>query len=495
MKAYSLLLVLICMQIGCTQANHHQNSRHVKGVLIKNITLISSELDAPLLNQDVYLEGNKIVAIGQNLESDAAQIIKGTGKFLTPGLIDAHTHLDGIPGMSFEDMQANAQVVADAAQQIPKSYLYHGFTTVIDLHTSADSIARWNSQVIRPTAYFCGAAPMKDGYPMRFIPKPLRYQITPYFLMDGGPVPEGIDASQHTPQSVITRMKSEGAICVKTHYESGFGGRGNWPVPSLTLIRELKNEAKKAGLPVLLHANAQVAQRFGNEAGVDMFAHGMWTWDDQTANSLSSGITDILDKTIKQRIYFQPTVQVLYGERDVFNPEYLKQNALSNVLPKSVIDWYATAAGQSYRNNMAQLPYVKNLLMQNKWRDINALPIQRVMQTLTYMASNGAMLSFGSDTPSDMTFANPHGLNGRFEMKRWQEAGVTPEQFLKAATLNNAEFFNLEEKMGSIQIGKQADLLILKENPLLSIDAFDSIETVISEGKVLARESLSAREE
>jgi imidazolonepropionase-like amidohydrolase len=62
-------------------------------------------------------------------------------------------------------------------------------------------------------------------------------------------------------------------------------------------------------------------------------------------------------------------------------------------------------------------------------------------------------------------------------MKRWQQAGVTPKQFLAAATIDNA---------------KRADLLILNDNPLKNIDAFDSIDTLISAGKVLPRASLAA---
>ena len=51
---------------------------------------------------------------------------------------------------------------------------------------------------------------------------------------------------------------------------------------------------------------------------------------------------------------------------------------------------------------------------------------------------------------------------------------------------------HLQHVIGSIQVGKRADLLILKDNPLKNIDAFDSIKTVISAGKVLPRVSLAA---
>ena len=324
------------------------------------------------------------------------------------------------------------------------------------------------------------------------MPKPLRYQVTPYFMLDGESVPKGIDPSQHTPHTVVTKMKADGAICVKTHYESGFGGRGNLPTPSLQLIRQLKAAASNAGLPLLLHANSQTAQEFGLKAGVDMFVHGMWTWNDGTKTSIHADISRILNSMIVQDIALQPTIQVLYGERDVFDPAYLNKTALAEVLPQRLIDWYKTSQGQDFRNRLAEMHFVKDVLQTQSWENISKQAIQRAMKTFSYLANSGGKLSFGSDTPSDLTFANPPGLNGRFEMKRWQQAGVTPKQFLAAATINNAKLFNLQNVIGSVQIGKRADLLVLKDNPLKNIDAFDSIKTVISEGEIFPRVSLAA---
>ena len=104
----------------------------------------------------------------------------------------------------------------------------------------------------------------------------------------------------------------------------------------------------------------------------------------------------------------------------------------------------------------------------------------------------GGSLLFGSDTPSDPTFANPPGLNGRLEMDRWMRAGVSPSQLLQALTVNNAEFFGLADRIGTIEAGKRADLLIVSESPLDSVSAYDSIETIILGGKVMQRSSLSA---
>jgi hypothetical protein len=60
-----------------------------------------------------------------------------------------------------------------------------------------------------------------DGYPMNFDPKPPRYRDFPYMLIEPGMrAPEGIDPAMLTPQAVVARMKSDGAICVKTFFEN-----------------------------------------------------------------------------------------------------------------------------------------------------------------------------------------------------------------------------------------------------------------------------------
>jgi hypothetical protein len=350
----------------------------------------------------------------------------------------------------------------------------------------------WNSQKIRPNAYFCGGAPYMDGYPMKYMPKPLRYQIYEYFLIGDNEAPEGINRQNHTPKSVIERMVNDGAICVKTHYEKGFGKDQSSPTPEVALIKELREEAHRAGIPILIHANNEGAQRFAIEANVDALAHGMWKKKSQSDEG-EEAVKDVLDDLIRKKIAVQPTIQVLYGERDLHDPNYLNQEAMKRVLPESLLKWYASKEGQIHRERMAKFPFVKNLLDKEGWQQINAEGIVLVKETLSYLAANGGTLQFGSDTPSDITFANPPGLNGRKEMQHWQEAGVTPIQFIKSATIANAKFFHLDKKIGSVEPGKYADLLLLNEDPTKSYSAYDAIDMVISNGVAHTRKALSAK--
>ena len=457
--------------------------------LIRNVNIIATQTMTITPNVDVLITGERISKIGHKLKATSNNIIDGSNRYLAPGLIDSHTHLDGVPGMTYKQMQNNRKLVSRAQEQIPRSYLYHGFTTVIDLHSDAENIERWNKQDLRPEAYFCGAAPIIDGYPMSFIPKPFRYRVTPYFVVEEGRQSAELDLAAHTPKAVVASMLRRGAVCVKTHYETGFAGQADLPVPSVTLIKQLVSEAHAQGLKVVLHANSQKAQNFGLLTGVDAFVHGMWTWDDQ---HLNTGVKETISAAIKNGLSLQPTFQVLYGERDLHNPEYLQATELSKVLPHQLIEWYASGEGQSFRTEKTSQPYIQQNLADHGWSSIDAAPIERLELYFSQWLKQSGKLLFGSDTPSDQTFANPPGLNGRTEMMRWQQAGVTATQFLSAATIENARFFNLGHEIGSIDEGKRADLLLLSENPLNSIEAFDHIEKVFIKGRMMGRNSLAA---
>jgi imidazolonepropionase-like amidohydrolase len=109
-----------------------------------------------------------------------------------------------------------------------------------------------------------------------------------------------------------------------------------------------------------------------------------------------------------------------------------------------------------------------------------------------YFARGGGRIVFGSDTPSGPTYANPPGYNGYLELRALEAAGLSPRQLLSAATVENARLFGLTADYGTIEHGKVASLLLLRENPLVSTAALDSIDTVILRGRVVPRATLAA---
>jgi imidazolonepropionase-like amidohydrolase len=120
--------------------------------------------------------------------------------------------------------------------------------------------------------------------------------------------------------------------------------------------------------------------------------------------------------------------------------------------------------------------------------------IERTRSTFKIMLQDHVSLIFGSDTPGVDSFGNPPGLNGRLELQDWADAGAPLALMLRAATLDNATALGLSRELGSIEAGKRADLLLLKENPLENVSAYDSIETIFLNGEPIARETLRSHD-
>jgi imidazolonepropionase-like amidohydrolase len=471
---------------------------------IEHVTIVSPERSRPLHDAVVRVHDGRIVAISRAGDAAARSsrdtiALDGSGLFLAPGLIDSHVHLDAIPGMTPEQEAEHPDIARAAREQIPRSFLLYGFTTLIDLISTPQAMLRWKSHDIVPDTYFCGGAALMDGYSMNYAPKPQRYQWWPYMLIEPGTqAPDGIDPAMHTPQAVVSRMRTDGAICVKTFFERGFGGVRDLPVPKLETIREVVKAAHAAGMPVLMHANSDEAQRFGLDAGVDIMAHGMWNWYQQHSSTteVTPGIKKILDDELAHNVGWQPTIQVLYGVKDLFSNSFLSDPRLLRVLPSNLIDWYRSAEGQWFRGVISEdLKLPTNANPSDPELVINkgiGQAIDRGTHTTAYLVARHGRILFGTDTPSAPTYANPPGLNGWLEMQRLMDAGEIPAQIFKSATLTNARALRLDRDIGTVQVGKRANLLLLREDPTQTINAYAGISKVILNGRVLDPSELEA---
>jgi imidazolonepropionase-like amidohydrolase len=255
------------------------------------------------------------------------------------------------------------------------------------------------------------------------------------------------------------------------------------PVPSVETIRAVVAAAHARNMPVFLHANSMAAQEFAVQAGVDVIAHGMWNGHQSTAEKLDAGVEPILQAIVERSMGYQPTAQVIRGlGADLFNDSFFADPLLSKVYAPKLIAWYRSPEGGWFRRQeLAGAP--------PGIADRSAGYGDAVTR---YLARNDARLLFGTDTPSAPIYTNPPGLNGFYEMRRWIAAGVSTQQLLRAATIDNARIMRLDREIGSIEKGKRAHLLLLRANPLDSVEAYNTIEAVFLGGRLIPRESLSA---
>ena len=96
------------------------------------------------------------------------------------------------------------------------------------------------------------------------------------------------------------------------------------------------------------------------------------------------------------------------------------------------------------------------------------------------MQRRGVPIGAGTDTPIGQAIP---GYSLHTELERLVDAGLTEREALRAATVQPATFFREQEKRGEIRVGMEADLLLLKRNPLQDIRNTRSIEAVISNGR------------
>lgn len=459
-----------------------------EGLVISNVTVISPERAMPLANAYVRIVDDLIAEVSAE-PLLGERVIDGEGGYLMPGLIDGHVHLDVLPVLRPEDEARHPGLSEALREQEPRSYLYFGFTTVVDLSRDPGFIAGWNARAVRPDAFFCGSAAMYNGYPMVLLPPQVAASAFPYFLVDpaqGAVAPASVDPALHQPAAVVERMAKDGAICVKTYHEPGFGGARNLPNATQAQLAEIITAAHARNMPVLMHANSIKAQQFAVEAGVDVIAHGAWNDSGYTGEAKTQALAAIVAGIKAKGMAYQPTFRVINGIGDMFDPTLLNDPRMAQATPPAALAWFRTPDAEWMRREMAgnwdaskgPPPFVASSLAQG-------------VAIAAKMNEAGAHIVFGSDTPSASTYGNPPGLNGRLEMQYWIDSGMSPVQLFRAMTLGNAELFHLDDR-GTIAEGKKAHMLLLSQNPLESVSAYDSIVMVISNGVAIPRGDLSA---
>ena len=483
--------------IACTQAILADTT------IIKGGTLIQTTPDlSKTTNSYIIIEDDRIIEVGQGRLPQTyrdATIIDATGKYIIPGLIDSHVHLASRPGIPWDNSPENLELLGSYYEQSVKSYLYYGYTSVIDLNVgNREHLAEFKKLPVGPNIYDCdAAAPVAEGYPLRFYPEAIRYTANRNFIYNEGQeglIPENVDLTEHTPEAVVARAKANGAVCFKTFHEAGWRPGSNWPVPSPKTLTALKEETQKAGMPLLIHANREANQKATYEYA-DILVHGMWHWnyiDGKIAREPSETAFKLAGKIAQTGTGYMPTFQVLPGEGVLFDQSVLDNPELKNAYPAELLEWYKTPAARWYRDQILgdEAPTKDNL--QTRYTN-NIYKTEQSYRIAKHIYDEGGLLLFGTDTPSDQTFGNPPGLNGYWEMKHWQASGISLTAILKAATWDNAKAFNLSGDVGSISAGKIADILILEQDPTESIEAYNAINLVISRGKALERNKLSAQ--
>jgi imidazolonepropionase-like amidohydrolase len=484
-------LLLVCTSLpasGQSSADHD--------IFIHNVTLISPERSAPLLQADVVLRGGRIAAISSHLIPDPqATRIDGTGRYVIPGLIDSHVHLGHSAALDDDAIDAHPELWAAYRAQVPRAYLAFGFTTVVDLDLKPSDKAWFDSTPLHPRLYTCGQGiKVAGGYMVLNVPPTSSpgFPNLVYEPKESQHWPKSLASNDYSPERAVLRAAEQGAICVKAFVETGFG-QFNWPYLHTETLQQIKSAANGGNLVLMVHANSTDSWQEALDAHANIIAHGLWVWPGDIASSTPpQAAAGVIAAAARSHTYVQPTMQTVAGERALFDPRLLDDPRLPMALPPSVIAYLRSAEGVNARN--ASLDEYRKASPPPGFEPLLTAAIDRTHATFKLMLQNHVALIFGSDTPGVDGFGNPPGLNGSLELQNWADAGAPLTLILRAATLDNAIAMGLANDLGSIEVGKRADLLLLRRNPLEDISAYDSIETVFLNGEPVERETLGAPE-
>jgi imidazolonepropionase-like amidohydrolase len=482
--------------------------------LIINANLLSPERTAVLVNAWVRIDDGRITEVGTGtFNSSGLDVIDVAGAYLIPGLIDSHVHLYNATGLKRRYTQNFDSLYDGYIKQQPRSYLYHGFTSVIELDAKETANSRFESAADHPRLYHCGPGViLSDGYMALELEGASIEKVRPGYLIDNyanGLVPKDADSSKHTPEAVVDYVHQQGGSCIKLYYEEALwwpGGAPKFRLPSVEIVRDVVSAAHARNMPVLLHATTPDGQRFALDAGVDVLVHGMWEWPDQKFDAPipKSEYANIARDVAISNIGLQPTFNTIRNTASLFDTDLLTDPAWEQVVSEAYLDYLRTDA-QQQREKFIAMFGAQFIAMFGAQLGENDTDVDyrakmtafnsRYEKLIGGMNKHNANLLFGTDTAVGVFgWGSPPGLAGYWEMQSWVRAGISLKTLFDSLTISNARAFGLDKEIGTIEVGKRADLLVLTGNPLQDVTAYNTIETVILGGDEIKRESLSALE-
>lgn len=434
-----------------------QNAR----VFVGNGKVIES--GAVLVRQGVIeqvYEGNSPDAKSLN-----ADLIEAAGKTILPGLIDVHVHL-GASGGFPEDFSKYDP--AGSSERALESYLYCGVTAVRSAGDRLDYMLKLRGKFgtgekLGTELRFCGPLFTAEGghgteY-ARFLPETMRESFQAEFVR----TPKTADEAHKQ----VTELADKQVDAIKGVLEEGAPGY-SFNRMNVDILRAVVEEAHAHKLPVAIHTGKAADVIDATALGADSIEHG-------------SFVDEISDATIGEMknkgIAYDPTLSVAEGFAAFSKGDttLLKRSLVQQVTPKDLLGGTEKAATsdqfKDLREGIGHYP----------------MSLQTGSNNLVKAWRAGLLLVTGSDAGNFLVL---HGPTVQHEIELWVAAGIPIEVALQAATSNAAKLLRADSRIGTIEKGKEATMLIVDGNPLQDVKALSSISTVFMKGERVNRSEL-----
>jgi imidazolonepropionase-like amidohydrolase/ABC-type multidrug transport system permease subunit len=417
-------------------------------------------------NGAVLVKDGKIAAVYDGNIPDPktvnADAIEAAGKTILPGLIDTHVHL-GAPGGFYDNWKDYD--AAKVMQRNLAAYLYSGVTAVRSAGDDLDLALKTRTLV---------NGGEKQGAEL--------FIVGPLFTAAGGHGAEILDnlptAIRDRAQAQLTRIpksENEAKRQVDALNKAGVdgvkavldGGTAESPFNRLdiAIFNAIAAQAHADHLPLIVHTGDERDVEDALRAEADGIEHG----------SMRRLIPDEdFAAMAKQGAAYDPTLGAAEGLRAFAEGklDLLNRSLVQHVGPPALLagtrDAVASPAYASMRQALSRSAVNLDLARGNLMRAYHA----------------GVTLIAGSDAGNVFVF---HGPTVQHELELWVSAGVPAQIALQAATLNAARALRSEDRLGSVEKGKDATLLVVDGNPLQDIRTLESISFVMLKGERINR--------
>src|SRR5262245_24266166 len=456
--AILLILPLPGLLLGQTMATSPS-----RPLVLTNVTVIDVTGGRVKPDITVLIEGGHIIAlgrVGKIKPPHGAQVIDGTGKYLMPGLWDMHVH------------EWNKESFFPL-------FIANGITGVRDMFSPLSPIQQWRQEIAEGTTvgpHIFAAGIFVDG-PYPFC-KPCTIAVS----------------NAEEGRKAVLQVREMGADFIKVY--------SMLPRDAYFAIAD---EAKRQHMVFAGHVPEFVSAAEASDAGQKSIEHLMGILlscaakeaelrKTNEAKLRAEGIradTAMLEQAAALDSFDEKKASALFAR-------YVKNQTW--MCPTLTVLRAVAFSGEADFRNDPRIKYIPNSLKQAFWEDafgwkehtpeFNAQArrvFQKQLEVVGMMNRAGVRIVAGSDTANPYVFP---GFSLHEELALLVQAGLTPAEALRTATINPASYFDMEKSLGTVEKGKIADLVLLDANPLMDINNTRKIVAVIVGGRYFPKETL-----
>lgn len=395
-------------------------------------SLIDAKSNAAAKEKTLVITGNEIKSVenGYLPGMDGDRVIDLKNLTVLPGLMDMHVHMEmeSRKGGALDQYVLNSADYAFRSVVYAETTLMAGFTTVRDLGGSGVNISlrnAINSGMIKgPRIFTAGKAISGTGGHM----DPTNGYCDE-LMGDPGPA-EGVANGVDDCRKAVRQQYKNGADLIKIASTGGVLSRakdGSKPQFAEEEIRSIVQTAGDLGMKVACHAHGAEGMKRAIRAGVYSIEHGTLLDD------------DVLELMKKHGTWYVPTITAGKAVADSAKiPGYYSDI----VVPK------ALSIGPKIQGSFAK----------------------------AYKA--GVKIAFGTDAGVFL-----HGKNA-VEFRYMTEAGMSAMDAIKSATANTAKMLEIDDKLGTLEPGKIADIIAVSGDPITDINTMMNVKFVMKEGVI-----------